>query len=99
MRCVVLKRVRPARGVMILKAGRFQVTVPASVCTTGQSGGGVRAPEFRRFYTRPRSSAQACFQHWEQTMLSIRACHWVSAYVRLRFGRVEYVCGHWRCCG
>lgn len=24
-----------------------------------------------------------------------RCCHWVSAYVRLRFGKIEHVCGHW----
>lgn len=30
--------------------------------------------------------------------MSTRACHWVSAYVRYRFGRWEHVVGHWRCC-
>ena len=28
-----------------------------------------------------------------------RACHWVNAYSRIRYGRVEHVVGHWRCCG
>lgn len=28
-----------------------------------------------------------------------RVCHWVSSYTRIRFGRLEYVSGYWRCCG
>jgi hypothetical protein len=31
-------------------------------------------------------------------MKAAKVCHRVSAYTRVRFGRVEYVCSHWRCC-
>lgn len=28
----------------------------------------------------------------------LKACHYVRDYVRFRFGRIEHVRGHWRCC-
>lgn len=31
-------------------------------------------------------------------MSLVRMCHWVRPYIRLRFGKVESVVGHWRCC-
>lgn len=31
--------------------------------------------------------------------MATRACHWVNAYTRIRYGVLEYVCGYWRCCG
>jgi len=32
------------------------------------------------------------------TTIYSRACHYVRAYIRIRFGRVELVRAHWRCC-
>jgi hypothetical protein len=44
-------------------------------------------------------SDQYCGFRKEADMARPRACHRVRAYVRIRFGRVEHVCAHSRCCG
>lgn len=37
-------------------------------------------------------------RHIGVPMMSLKACHWVNPYTRYRFGRLEFVCGHYRCC-
>lgn len=31
--------------------------------------------------------------------MAYRCCHRVRAYTRIRFGKIESVCAHLRCCG
>jgi hypothetical protein len=36
---------------------------------------------------------------WETVIMAYRACHFVRPHTRFRFGKIEDMCGYWRCCG
>ncbi len=56
-----------------------------------------RRRDMRRKGLRPRQTA--CFIYGGACDGIASHCHWINPFSRIRVGRLEHVCGHWRCRG